>query len=243
MPDSLFTLIAQIVNFLVIVIVLRLLLFKKIVHAIDERQKSVSEKHKEAEHHEAEANENRRKLEQKNSEFHKERERVRKDARSNADNRRKELENEARNDVERQRKNWMSELEREQNQFIREIKSSALRELLDISRRIIADLTDGNLQRQMTLKLRSIIRDDNQLKEKLVGSGSITVRSSFPLQDDARNELRELFGEVDFVHTEDFHGIQISADGRRLEWTIESWLDEYENHLKQSLDELMDKAG
>jgi F-type H+-transporting ATPase subunit b len=158
MQVDLFTWIAQIVNFLILVALLRHFLYGRIVEAIDKREEKIASRWREAEEQKDEAS--RRAEEyarnQKELEEHRETELAR--AREEAEAKKKEWMQAARGDVNRQRSEWQKSLEQDRQSFVQEFHQATADEITAVLRRMLGDLADAGLEKQM---IRGFIRKLN----------------------------------------------------------------------------------
>src|ERR1700685_4022377 len=99
MPIDWFTVIAQLINFLILVYLLKRFLYKPILHAIDEREKGIAAQLAEAEAKKAEAQRERDDFQHKNELFDQERAALLQQAREAAGAERQRLLDEARKDA------------------------------------------------------------------------------------------------------------------------------------------------
>ena len=100
MPIDWFTVIAQVINFLILVWLLKRFLYKPILHAIDEREKGIATQLAEAEAKKAEAQKERDDFQHKNEAFDQERAALLKKATDEAKAERQRLLDEARKDAD-----------------------------------------------------------------------------------------------------------------------------------------------
>ena len=243
MPDSLFTIIAQIVNFLIIVVVLRALLFKRILGAVEERQRKIKEQREEIAEEEAKAKKTRQELEEKHADFRKEREKMMQHASDEAAKRRRRLIEEAESEAEKKRSRWETSMEKERDSFLAELRALAADDLLNLAERMLTDLADDSLERRIARRVIERLRDGGELAEEIRTADTVTVLSSYGLPDEIKEQLRELLPAADFSRSDDFHGLAIEAGGRRIAWTVEGWLDEFGAELERRLAEYGHEAA
>jgi len=105
-----FTVIAQIANFLILVALLKYLLYNRIIKAMDERERKIQVRLKEAEEKEQAAEREVQSLREKNRDFDEKREYMLEQAKKEADARRKELIQEARQAATNLRLVWQEAL-------------------------------------------------------------------------------------------------------------------------------------
>jgi F-type H+-transporting ATPase subunit b len=240
-----FTVIAQIVNFLVLVALLKHFLWGRLTRAIDEREARVAgelakaeEKFKEAERQTEQAR--LRSLEQERK-----RDEMMAQARKEAEDQRAKLVEEARNSVRELERKWHEELDRERGAFFMELRTRAATEIVAVIRRALGDLSSSDLQEstvQVFLgKLGSL--DVATLRE-VVGAKEQVVRSAVDLPEETRKRigaiLQARLGASPQLRFEKDStmawGIELRGNGHKIGWAPESYLDSLEENLKQALE-------
>src|SRR5215472_153346 len=116
-----FTVVAQIVNFLVLVALLKRFLFGRIVQAIDEREARIEKQVKGAEEKYSAAERQMEQVCARASELDENREAMLVQAQAEADEQRREMLEKAREEVKRLEAQWREALEREQAVFFEEL--------------------------------------------------------------------------------------------------------------------------
>src|ERR1700685_3195890 len=114
MPIDWFTVVAQAVNFLILVWLLKRFLYKPILHAIDEREKGIAAQLSQAEAQKAEAEKVRDDFQHKNEAFEQERAALLKHAADEANAERQRLLDEARKEADALRAKRQDALRNEQ---------------------------------------------------------------------------------------------------------------------------------
>lgn len=239
-----FTVLAQIVNFLVLVFLLKHFLWGRLTRAIDEREARVAgelakaaEKHKEAEQQaeqlRAQVEEQERKRAELLAQVNKE-----------VEDQRARLVQEARNSARDLEKQWRRDLEREQTIFFSELRARAAMEILSLIRRALADLSSSDLQRSTVEvflnKLRSL--DAATLRE--LGAKGQIVRSAVDLPEETLERIREILqarlgSPVELKFERDAGmawGIELRGNGHKIGWTPDSYVDALEENLKTFLE-------
>ncbi len=135
-----FTVLAQAINFLILVWLLKHFLYKPILHAIDEREKGIATQLAEAEAKKAEAQKERDDFQHKNQVFDQERAALLKKATDDANSERQRLLDEARKDADALRAKRQEALESEQRNLNVEITRWTQKEVFAITRKTLADL-------------------------------------------------------------------------------------------------------
>ena len=181
-----FTVIAQAINFLILVWLLKRFLYKPILHAIDEREKGIATQLAEAEAKKAEAQEERDDFQHKNEAFDQERAALLKKATDEAKAERQRLLDEARKDADSLRAKRQDALRNEQRNLSQEIIRWTQKEVFAITRKTLADLAAASLEERMgdvfVHRLRALTAAaQGQMAAALRPRPSRRVRSAFDL--------------------------------------------------------------
>jgi len=239
-----FTVAAQIVNFLVLVALMKYFLYERIVRTIDEREKHIvqrlaeaDEKNKEAERAVEQARARILEQERKADEMmiH---------AQQEADTQRDQMVRKAREAVRDLETKWHQDLERERQSFLAELRRRAGVEILSVTRRALADLACADVQHcavQVFLdKLRSF--DAAALHE--LADHELVVASALELPDETKREIRYVLEnrlggaiQVAFERASSMSwGIELRGNGRRIGWNSSTYVDALEENLKEVLE-------
>ena len=233
-----FTFIAQIVNFLVLVWLLKRFLYQPILDAIDAREKRVAAQLEDAAKQKADAEGERAEFQKKNEELDQQRADLMKQATESADAERTRLLEQTRTESDALRERLKKELADEQENIGRAIVKQTRQEVFAIARKTLTDLGGVSLEERMAIVF---IERVNQLSAEeaaqFAGADSAQIRSAFELpsatQSAIETALKEKFGlsnPISFVtDAEVIGGIEFSANGRKIEWSVEAYLKALEN--------------
>lgn len=246
------TTVAQVINFLVLVALLRHFLYGPITRAMAEREERIAVRMHEAQEREREAQERAAEHQQARRELEERREEVLEGARRAAEEERQRLTDEARREVAALDRRWHEALRDEQRGFLDELRRRIGEELCGLARQALADLASADLQTQMVNVFvdRLAHLDDREREELRAGlrdaDGPPRIATAFALPAQQREQVRQathgllgIDGELDFTRSDDLLcGIELSVGGRKLGWSIDSYLD----RLAESLTEMLDRA-
>lgn len=246
-----FTLLAQLVNFIILIWLLKRFLYKPILNAIDEREKMIAGKLHEAEKSKAEASREQEEYKQKNTEFENQRHELLQNAIGEVKAEKQKLLKQTRQEVETLRLRLMETINAEQKNLSSEIIRRTRTEVFAIVRKTLTDLASVNLEEQMAsvfvIRINELNPDEREsLNSTLIKSSKkILVRSTFDLpekqQFDIQNAIKTNFNTVAGINFETaphlVSGIELIANGYKICWTIEDYLLALENHIKELLDE------
>ncbi|NVK50668.1 MAG: F0F1 ATP synthase subunit B [Cyclobacteriaceae bacterium] len=252
-----FTLVAQVINFLVLMWLLRRYLYKPILKAIDERESKIVAQLKDAESKKKEALKERVEFNKKNEKFDSERDELMQKVIDESKEQKKKLTEKARLEANALKKKLDDEILANHAAQKNEIEENIQREVLEIARKTLADLSSVDLEKQM---VRTFVAKVNQLgkeeKEKFVstlasGKDSILVQSAFDLSKTEKSEIEKEVNsltkkEYDFefkVTPKLISGIELSANGYKLSWTISEYIHSFENELNAPIQDKKDQPS
>lgn len=244
-----FTVIAQVINFLILVWLLKRFLYKPILNAIDAREKRIAAKIADAEAKETEAQQQREEYEQKNKLFDQQRNAHMNEVQEAAKKERAQLLDVARQESEELRGRLAQSLRNEQQSLNEELSRRAREEVFSIARKTLTDLASTSLEQRMTDIFIDRLRELNskqitELKSAFNKSSDVLlVRTAFKLSAQQRAAIEmtigEIFGKqkpIEFIVVTDLvSGIELSSDGRKIAWSISDYL----SSLAKSVDDLL----
>lgn len=246
MFDDWFTIIAQLVNFLILVALLRYFLYGRILEAMDKRESEIASRWENAEEARDKSEKKEEEYRRKNQELENEREETLARSREEAKDLRHELVKKAKAEIERLKKNWLRSLEREKDAFLRELRRQAAKGACSVTRRFLEDMADTDLEQQIVqVFLHQIEELAPQERQKMQHSDghSAVVRTAFEVPDETRlrieKTLREQFEnlEVEFETEADLLcGIELTRGGHRIAWSIEDYLGGLQEEIIATLE-------
>jgi F-type H+-transporting ATPase subunit b len=245
-----FTLIAQIVNFLILVALLRNFLYGRIVQVADEREKQIASRYEEVEKESRQAQRELQDYQQMRDEVEQTRTEVIAEAREEAQQEQQQMLHEAREEIEATRRKWHDSLRRERALFLQELRQRAGQQVYEITRRALTDLANEDLEHQMVAAFISRIQDMSESEQHRLAEASetsgkaIQIMSAFDLSEDLRESLieavRRRFGEdvsVAFSKSEDLiAGIAMGTNGHNIAWNLGHYLDTLERQVLETLE-------
>jgi F-type H+-transporting ATPase subunit b len=251
MPIDWFTVVAQAINFLILVWLLKRFLYKPILHAIDEREKGIAAQLAQAEAKTAEAQQERDDFQQKNEAFDQQRAALVKKAMDDAQAERQRLLDDARKDADLLRAKRQDALRDEQRNLSEEIVRWTQKQVFAVSRKALADLACTSLEERMGAVFVSRLHAlSGAAKEQLAAALKASkrparVRSAFDLPPAQRNAIecavKETFGaetQIQFETAPELvSGIELSASGQKVAWSIADYLATLQKSAGEILDE------
>jgi len=246
-----FTVGAQVVNFLILVWLLKRFLYKPILDAIDAREKRIARELADADAKKAEAQQERDEFQHKNEAFEQQRATLLNKATAEAKAERQRLLDEARQAADALSAKRQESLRNDAHHLNQAIGRRAQQEVFAIARKVLIDLAGTSLEERMSeVFIRRLREMDEPTKADFAvalksAAEPARVRSAFDLpaaqREAIRNALNETFSADIHVRFETapelVSGIELTTNGRKLAWSIADYLASLEN----GVDELLNK--
>jgi F-type H+-transporting ATPase subunit b len=246
-----FTVGAQALNFIILVWLLKRFLYKPILNAVDAREKLIAAELADAAAKKAEAQKERDEFQHKNEEFDQQRAALMSNATDEAKAERQRLLDDARKAADALSAKRQEALQTDASHLNQAIRRRTEQEVFAIARKALTDLATTSLEERVsevfTRRLRAM---DGKAKEDLgealkTSPEPALVRSAFDLPAAQRtaiqNALNETFSaeiRVRFTTAPDLvSGIEISANGQKIAWSIADYLASLEKGIGDLLKE------
>jgi F-type H+-transporting ATPase subunit b len=234
---------AQIVNFLILIALLRRFLYRPVLDAMDRREQRIAEQRRDAERREAEADKREREFRDKSADLDRRREELLDQARDEAETERQERLQEVRSEVEHQRERWHAQLEQEWESARAALSRRLAQVVTEAARRVLADLADSTLEEAMTRAFERRLADLSESDRRAMAedAGRLEVATGFEPTDETRRALTEAVREhfdrdVRFVRGDDLvGGIELRAQGWKLSWTVAEYLQDIEKRVDDTI--------
>ncbi len=248
-----FTVAAQVLNFLVLMWLLKRFLYAPVLRAIDARETGIAARLAEAETKQKEAQAERDDFHQKTEAFDQQRDALLQKATQDAAAEQERLVAAARKDADTKRLEWQDALRNEQHSLGKEITRRTQKGVFDIARKTLAELATTDLEGSMSsvfiTRLHHLSRaEHDQLVASLKASSqTAVVRSAFDLPpaqraaiETAITEIFETPTHLQFVTAPNLvSGIELATDGQKVAWNISDLL----GTLEKSVDELLEEKS
>ena len=242
---------AQLLNFFALVWLLNRFLFKPARLAMAARRDTLRAEVETARKTTAEADAAKRRYDAALAQIDQAKEQAVAAAREAATAERRALEIETRADMAKLREEWRADIERDRDAFRESLREEATAAYLSLARRALADLAGSALDERLADRLAQRIEAGGpELAQRLGDAGAkLTVRSSEPLGDAARDKLRKAVaaatgGERSLTFTtEDAAAgeIRLSAPGVTVAWGVGPYLDDIAARVDARLDAALEE--
>jgi F-type H+-transporting ATPase subunit b len=244
-----FTVIAQIVNFIVLVLLLKRFRDGPILRAIDEREAGIAAELQAAEQKAKEAALEAEVYRRRNIEFEEQRDELVRQAKEEVQAWRGELMQRVHHEAQEAQSHWRRVLEEEKTAFLRQLRQRVCHQSYVIARQVLAEMANADLERQVVAvfakrlaalegdELAAIAQEVRQLGQEVV------VTSAFPLADDQRQAVRAAVEQhlghaagLRFAVSPDLIcGIELRTQGHRVAWSLADYLATLEVQALTSL--------
>lgn len=248
-----FTIVAQIVNVLVLVVLLKHFLYGPITRAMAQRERSITERLEQADQQEAVARQEAARLKSLQQDFAAHQDQRLAQLRSHLEDQRFTLLKQAKDEVDAARGRWYRALDQEKQSVLRTFRQQAGYQLTQAVRQMLIDLADTTLEQQVARTLVNRLKrlpesEQHRLQTAISQADgvSVVVRSSFPLKEPTQRILTEAIqtGATGQIPTPLFEidatlgcGIEFSIPGYKLAWNVSAYLNDLEHHLARTLDQ------
>ncbi|MFN2323436.1 MAG: hypothetical protein ABR510_10825 [Trueperaceae bacterium] len=243
-----FTLVAQVVNFALLLVLLRVFLFRPIQRIMREREERIARAYAEAHEARTEAEARARDLERERERFEAERRERLAALEREVDRERDERLAAVADEADEARAAWREEFEREREALGERVRSAAADVLRDALERGWRELADEDLEAHalevFARRLDGLDADDRAALAEGVRAGPVRFATAFETSDAQRDAVRAATraavaatagGEDDALDAATFvrdpellAGVRLRAGDRRVGWTLRAQLDDLE---------------
>lgn len=243
-----FTIIAQIINFLILMFLLRRFLYKPILNTMEAREQRIATLLEEAEHKKKAAEEERQRFLSKNADWQ-----------ANVEHRKQEMEEElnawrkkemqaARDQVDRSLKAWFDTVEDHKTDFLNDLNQFTVQKTYAIARRALQDLAGKPLETQMieaflaNLERRELNLSPLAPETQREGSAVLKIRSAFDIDPEMKERLqaalKDYLGDdvpMKFETAPDLAaGIEVvGSNGYTAAWNLSRYLEALQSDLDE----------
>jgi F-type H+-transporting ATPase subunit b len=246
-----FTVGAQVLNFLVLVWLLKRFLYKPILHALDAREKRIAQELADADAKKAEAQRERDEFQKKNEEFDQQRAALLSKATTEAEAERQRLLEEARQAATALSAKRQESLRNDAKTLNQAIRHRTQQEVFAITRQALTDLAGTSLETRLgevfTRRLRELDGEAKAVLAKALQTATepALVRSAFDLPAEQRAAIQTALNEtfsaeipVRFETAPDvISGIEFTTNGQKVAWSIADYLASLEKGVGELLKE------
>lgn len=246
-----FVVIAQIINFLILVALLKRFLYKPITQAMEGRSQRIERQLAAAASKEQDAEKEKKLYLQKQHEFAAQKQEWLDRVKQEVGLEKERLTQSAIAEVDLMRSQWYEDFDRDRQKLASEIRDRLSGQIILATRKALLDLANANLEGQVVEMLidRLYNLEDSHLNAiraaPIPNSHVITIYSSFTIPDKQRDRLTTAIrqqiaaeAEVQFEIEQDLIcGIELRDRGYKISWNIKHYLTELETTTAKVLAE------
>lgn len=239
------TVAAQIVNFLILVGLLKRFLYRPIVTTMQARQRYVDNQLEHARQLKCQGERLIATYREKLETLERNRQEFLEQARHEAETERQALLDKARLEVEAKRLEWQQALAHEQSALLRELKLLVAGQLVELGRRALSDLAGRTLEGCIVDRFVELLHNLSEKERiQLAQCGEAIVATAFPLETGHKHQIHQALARLQpriHVHYQErpelICGIVLESGERLWHWDLATYLDELEAQLKKALPE------
>jgi len=247
---------AQAVNFLVLVYLLKRFLYRPVIRAMDRREQKIAARLGDADSQVEAARREKELYAAKRQELETGREALIEEAREEARGERTRALADLRDQISNKRAEWQMELQREQEALLKDVRRALSKRISAVVHRILSDLANTDLEhaalKRFMTRLSEIPDEERKgmVDEARSAQVPITLATAFNLANADREtltaELRKILVkdiEVRFEQRPELVcGVALEVPGRRLSWSVGSYLEDLSSGINEALSEEANSA-
>ena len=240
-----FTVVAQVINFLILVWLLKRFLYKPVLRAIAERKEKIAAQLNTADEKKKEAEKQRAEYEQLHQALLAKKETLINEAVDAAEKERKQRLEDLRKEYGQQRENLHASLIQDEQRILERISRQTEIELFAAAKKMLSDLADDSLlDRIITVFLRRVEELEEGQKrtwrEALQGDAGteVSVRTSIPLSEGQKDRINQslrkilqISNPVYEVRPEGITGIELVSGGFKIAWSAADYLSSLQHQV------------
>lgn len=242
-----FEIVAQMINFLILLFLLNKLFYKPVIKAMEERQERIFKEQNEAEEKMNDANELVATYEDKMAEIDKKEKNILENAKQEALEKKEELIEDYKNEAQKKGNDFLNEIEEEKDDFLKELRFSLGKNAISVATNILSILSEEELKEKVFQSFINKIEsmDQEMLKNELPSENKeLLLISSEDIPEAQRKKLEKKIKEKigDFknisytVEKDLILGYELNLDTITVHTNIKKYLDEAEKNVVKALE-------
>ncbi|TXD48641.1 F0F1 ATP synthase subunit B [Polaribacter sp. IC073] len=246
-----FTVIAQVLNFLILVWLLKKFLYKPILNAVNEREKKINDELREADAQKAAAEKEQDTFKNKNADFESKKSALLDKALADANIEKRQLITAARAAAKAIGSNMVKAFKKQQAQDKKEFTQNTQEQVFIITRKALKDIASVSIEKQTTvtfikhLKVLSTKEKQEFLDAFKTNENAILVKSAFNLIAKQKKEITDAINELlnskivlQFKTVPELiSGIELSTDGYKMAWSFSEYLNALQKKISTEIKE------
>lgn len=245
-----FTFAAQIINFLILMWLLKRFLYQPVLNAIDAREQHIADVLSQTEASQRQAAEQQALLLQKNAAFDNDKTAMFAQVKDQAAAQLKLQLDCAQQEVQSKRKQWLKTLREEQQALALSIHQRIRQAVMKLTRQVLTDLSDSDMEIQMVKVLTqriSAMTQEQRIQFTQISADKnhpLIVKCAFILSPEQQSEITQVLltqlpnhSELTFMQDANLiGGIELLGNGSKISWNITDYLSELDLNIAHLLD-------
>lgn len=242
-----FEIVAQIINFFIILFILQKLLYKPVINMMETRQERIQKDQIEAEEKMNKAEELISEYDTKIAGVEDEKREILDDARDKAQERKQELLEIYKEEAENKRQVYLNEIEDEKELFIKNLRKKLGQNAVKIASHILSNISSKELEDEV---FHTFLENIRNLRDNIEEPGlldeekDIELYSAKELSQDKKEKIKKVLGEqvknldhLEFEVDEDLIlGYQLSLETYTVHTDIKNYLDSMEEEIIEEIE-------
>lgn len=242
-----FEIVAQIINFFIILFILQKLLYKPVMNMMETRQERIQKDQIEAEEKMNKAEELISEYDTKIAGVEDEKREILDDARDKAQERKQELLETYKEEAENKRQVYLDEIEDEKELFIKNLRKKLGQNAVKIASHILSNISSKELEDEV---FHTFLENIRNLRDNIEEPGlldeekDIELYSAKELSQDSKEKIKKVLGEqvknldhLEFEVDEDLIlGYQLSLETYTVHTDIKNYLDSMEEEIIEEIE-------
>jgi len=244
-----FTVIAQVINFLLLVWLLKRFLYKPILKAVDDREKRISAQINDANRMKEEAKKEQDDFTKKNADFDQQKKGLMDKAVADVAAQRQKLLDEAKDAASKLSEKLDAASREKQKTEQVETAQRAQKQVLAITRKALTEIASETLEEQSVETFIKKLKESKEEEKKRFidafqsNANTILIRSAFDLpakqQQDIAQTVDAVLGTKSTLQFKTvpgiISGIELSTNGYKLAWSFSEYLDSLEKNISETM--------
>lgn len=238
-----FTVVAQLINFLILVFLLQRFLYKPIVKTIRTRQEEIDHNWQQAQVEKQKAKAEINLYQEKRDSLEQRRQEIIAQAKQEGEQEYQNLIQQARQEVKQKQSRWEEAMTQQQEHFYEDLENKLAKQVYEIARKTFEELADSSLEQQIVRTfIRRLENLDEQERQSLAESlqesdHELLIATSFELSAENRQQIIDCLQQQQIAQNATFTevpdlicGIELQAKNYKVSWNLKSYLYSLEKH-------------
>lgn len=232
-----FTFVAQLINFAILIALLKRYLYGPVIRAMDDREAGIAERLHDAEEAREKAEEARAEFENRTASFEQQKAQLLSDAASGAEKWKQQQLSEAREETAAARREWHAAMLAERENLMEELRLETARRATETAGRLISEFADSDLQSRVVARFLRALSETDKLPTD-TSAQSLTVDSAAELSDRNQSALADALragfpnAQISFqTNPSLICGLELRLPQARFAWSVRECLAEIDSDL------------